>query len=179
MGTQGENSFWDKYLGSIASNVLKYSPCPVYVIPEKASFPKKFVMGYATSFSDADPFGIWQATKLLHPMGLQVHCIHFNKKNEFVNDRIDQLRQFFADNNPDMDIEFHSIPSSDMIKDLNEFISQKDINVMVMYKPRRSFFESIFHKSYTQKMAKHTEVPLLVLKETMVSLKDNMKECII
>ncbi len=165
MGTQGENSTLDKYLGSVASNVLNNAPCPVMVIPKNTEFEKKVVMVYATNFLDADPYEIWKAIKLFKPLQPQIKCVHFNEKQVFVEDKIKQLETYFAETAPELEAEIYSLPVKDKVKDLNDFIEEHNTNMLVMYKPKRSFFESIFHKSYTQKMAKHTNIPLLVFKE--------------
>ncbi len=165
MGTQGENSTLDKYLGSVASNVLKNAPCPVIVIPEKTEFAKKVIIGYATDFSDADPFEIWRAMKLFKPFEPKIKCVHFNEKQGYNEDKIKELEFYFAETAPELNVEFYSLPVKDKVKDMNDFIEQHNINMLVMYKSKRTFFESIFHKSYTQKMAKYTNIPLLVLKE--------------
>jgi nucleotide-binding universal stress UspA family protein len=162
MGTQGENSILDKYLGSVASNVLINAPCPVMVIPEKTELPKKIVMGYATDFSDADRVEIRRAVRLFGPFQPEVKCVHFSGEQEFKEDKIIELAQFFAETASELNIEFCSSP----VKNVDEFIGEKDINLLVMYKPQRTFFESLFHKSVTQDMAQHTNIPLLVLKET-------------
>lgn len=165
MGTQGENSALDKYLGSVASNVLKKAPCPVMVIPENVELSKKLVLGYATDFLDADPFEIWKAMKLFKPFQPIIKCVHFNEKQVYNEDKIKELEVYFAETAPELNVELYSLPVKDKITDMNNFIEEHNINMLVMYKPKRSFFKSIFHKSYTQKMAKHTNIPLLVFKE--------------
>lgn len=166
LGTQGENSTLDKYLGSVASNVLKDAPCSVMVIPENAKFEKKVVMGYATDFLDADPFEIWKAMKLFKPFKPKIKCVHLNEKKVSNEDKIKSLESYFSESAPELNVEFYSLPVKDKVKDMNDFIEEQNINMLVMYKPKRTFFESIFHSSYTQKMARHTNIPLLVFKET-------------
>ncbi len=165
MGTQGENSVFDKYLGSVASNVLKNAPCPVMVIPENTELAKKLVLGYATDFSDADPFEIWKAMKLFKPFQPTIKCVHFNEQQDNNEDKIEELKRYFAETSPEFNVELYSLPVQDKVKDMSNFIEEHDINTLVMYKPKRSFFETIFHNSYTQKMAKHSKIPLLVFKE--------------
>jgi nucleotide-binding universal stress UspA family protein len=165
MGTQGENSTLDKYLGSVASNVLKNAPCPVMVIPEDAELEENMQLGYATDFLDADPFEIWKAVKLFQPFQPKVKCVHFNEKQIYNEDKIKELETYFTETASELNVEFFSLPAEDKVKDMNDFVENENINMLVMYKPHRSFFESIFHKSYTQKMAKHTNVPLMVLIE--------------
>lgn len=165
MGTQGENSTLDKYLGSVASNVLKNAPSPVIVIPENVEFEKKMQLGYATDFSEADPFEIWKVVKLFQPFQPKVKCVHFNEKQVYKKDKIKELETYFKETSPKLSIEFYSLPVKDKVKDMNNFIENENINMLVMYKLKRSFFESIFHKSYTQKMAMYTNIPLMVLME--------------
>ncbi len=165
MGTQGENSVLDKYLGSVASTVLKNAPCPVMVIPENTELAKKLILGYATDFSDADPFEVWKAMKLFKPFQPTIKCVHFDEQQDDNEGKIKELERYFAETSPELNIELYSLPVKDKVKDMNDFIEEHNINMMVMYKPKRSFFETIFHKSYTQKMARHSNIPLLVFKE--------------
>ena len=165
MGTQGENSTLDKYLGSTASNVLKSAPSPVIVIPENAELEKKMQLGYATDFLDADPFEIWKAVKLFQPFQPKIKCIHFNEEQVYNENRIKELTSYFTETVPELNIEIFSLPVKDKVEDMNDFIRNQNINMLVMYKPNRSFFDSMFHKSYTQQMAKHINIPLMVLIE--------------
>lgn len=165
MGTQGENSVWDKFLGSVASNVLKNAPCPVFVIPEKARFKSDLVLGYASNFSDADPFEIWKATKILQDMQPEIKCVHLNKTNQDGDAKIKTLEEFFSENAPDLKISFYSIAANDLVEDLNNFVDEEGINLLVMYQHKKTFFQSLFRKDLIKQVALHVEVPLLVLNE--------------
>lgn len=165
MGMQGKNSRWDRMFGSTTVSVLKYSPCPVFVIPERAKFREEMVVGYATDFLDADPFEIWKASKLLQNVQSKMIAIHLNDQAKYSIGKIEEMENFFAENAPSIDIKFYSILSKDMGNDLNSFVDLHNINLMVMYKPKRNFFERIFYKSFTKEMTLSTEVPLLIFKE--------------
>ena len=165
MGTQGENSVWDKFLGSTTAVVLKHATCPVLVIPEKAEFKEEMVIGYATDFSAADPFEIWKASKLFQSVQSKIIVVHLNDKQEYLEEEIAEMKAFFVENAPAIDISFHCIFTENMVDDLNVFIDENNISTMVMFKPKRNFFERLFHKSFTKTMAMKTEVPLLILNE--------------
>lgn len=165
MGTQGENSTLDKYLGSVASNVLKNATCSVMVIPEDSVLEQNLMIGYTTNFLDADPFEIWRTTTLFKGFNPQVKCVHFSKNAEDNDEQTRELVAYFADTAPDLSIDFYNLESTDKVKDLKTFIDREQINLLVMYKAKRAFFESIFHSSFTEKMARHTKIPLLVHKE--------------
>ena len=165
MGTQGENSVLDRYLGSVASNVLKNAPCPTMVIPENTELAEQLILGYATEFSDADPYEIWKAMKLFQPFRATIKCVHFTDHPANDEDKIKEWQRYFAETSPELNVELYSLPTKDKVRDMDDFIAEHNINTMVMYKPQRSFFDSIFHRSYTQKMARHAKIPLLVFKE--------------
>ncbi len=165
MGTQGQNSVWDRFLGSTAIGVLKYAPCPVFVIPEKAKYKEEMLLGYATDFSSADAFEIWKASKLLQPLKANIVAVHLSEREEYAEDKIAELDEFFTENAPNIDIRFYSFFSENIVEGMNKFIKKHDINLMVLYKPKRSFFDKLFHKSFTKEMVRHTEVPLLILNE--------------
>lgn len=165
MGTQGENNIWDRFLGSTTADVLKYASCPVLVVPEKAKFQEEMVIGYATDFLAADPFEIWKAGKLLQAVQTKKIIVHLNDKREYLEEKIAELESFFAEHTTISDVSIYSIFTENMVDDLNDFIREHKISTMVMYKPKRSFFERLFHKSFTKEMAMKSEIPLLVLNE--------------
>jgi nucleotide-binding universal stress UspA family protein len=164
MGTQGENSTFDKYLGSVASNVLKNAPCPVLIIPENTVFEENLIVGYATDLSGSDTSIIRKVVALFKSFQLEMKCIHFNEKEVDNTSEMEELKSYFSESIPEIKVGFYNLPVQDKVKDMNDFIEKKEINMLVMYKPKRSFFESIFHNSFTRKMSMNTSVPLLVLK---------------
>lgn len=165
MGTQGERSTIDRYLGTMASSIVKNALCPVLVIPENAKFRKEMELGYATDFSEVPPFEIGKAVKLFKPIQSTLKCVHFNEKQTDVLDKVSAFKSYFAEIAPELNLEFYNLPVSNTVQYMNSFIEDQHIDMLVMYKPKRTFFESIFHKSYTQNMAKHVNIPLLVLKQ--------------
>lgn len=166
MGTQGENSMADRLLGSTASTVVKNAPCPLIIIPEGASLQSHTIMGYASNLVNSDPFEIWRATKLIEPIQLiSIHCIHFSeKKQKYKNEKLDEFKAFFVENAPNLCINFYSFKTDDKVQDLNDFIVEQNINLMVMYRQSRNLWQALFSKSFTQEMSKHINIPLLILK---------------
>jgi hypothetical protein len=166
MGTQGENKISQRFFGSTTSAVVENAPCPLIIIPSAASFYSSFIMGYASNLSNSDPFEIWRATKLIEPIHpLAIHCIHFSVTQKNVNKRLEEFKAFFTEKTPDSTINFYNVVSEDRVEDLNSFIVAHKINLMVMYRPSRSFWSSLFGKSFTKKMSLQTKIPLLILNE--------------
>lgn len=164
MGTQGETSTLEKYLGTMSSNIVKNAPCSVMVIPKGAEFNKRIELGYATDFSEVAHAEIQKVVELFAPFQPSIKCVHFNEKQVDNTDKIKEFKSYFAINIPELSLEFHNLPVRNTVEFMDFFIENQDINMLVMYKPKRNFFNSIFHKSFTQKMARHVTIPLLVLK---------------
>lgn len=165
MGTKGARNGLDKFLGSVASGVVKKASCAVIVVPENAAFHLEKI-AYASDLNEADPFEIWKMVKLLDLENPKIQCLHFNRGTErLVSEPMEDLENFFAERSPHFTIEFHNLPGKDVIKNLNNFIEENNIQLVTMYQPSRSFFDNLFHRSSTSAMALETNVPLLVLKE--------------
>lgn len=165
MGTQGVNSTADRYLGSTTVNVLEAAPCSVLVIPENATFQDTITLGYASDFMDADTFGIWKAVKFLQPFQPKIKYVHFNEKEASSANKMEELKAYYLETAPELDIQFFSLPTKDKVGDMNNFIRKSKVNMLAMYKPKRSFFDSLFHNSFTRKMTSYIKIPMLILKE--------------
>lgn len=164
MGTQGEHNAWDKLLGSIAAGVVTKAPCPIVVVPEHTALvlPKK--VAYATDLLEADPYEIWRAMKLLAPLNTSLEVVHFGEaKPHGRHISLSDLKDFFRENLPDLQVGFHQFKKSSLPEDLSRFTSRYQIDLLVMYRVQRSFWEKLFHRSRTKELAKVTEVPLLVV----------------
>jgi len=165
MGTQGEHSSYEKTFGSVAYNTLQKTDCPVMVIPEKWDQRKIETIAYATDFTEADPFYIWMIGKLLSPFNAIMRIVHMEKESEsrkMLN--MKDLEAFFKDHPPGIQVTFHQIATQKPDRELKDFESTWDVDLMVMSKPHRNFFERLFHKSLTKSMAYKTLTPLLILK---------------
>ncbi len=170
MGSKGENrSKIDQLLGSIAAGVVKNAHCPVVVVPEKTPFTGINRIAYATNLLEADPFELWKSIKILSPFNPIIHCVYIDldKKGDIKAwKRIEEMEAFFSENHPGIQLEFHQFSATNLVDGLNDFIARFQIDLLVMYQPSRKFWDRLFHRSATKKMAVQTHVPLLVQKET-------------
>lgn len=165
MGTQGKHSNFEKTFGSVAYGTMQKAPCPIMVIPEKATGHKIQTVAYATDFTEADPFYIWQVGKLLSPFNAIMRIVHIEKSpNEKRPLCMKDLENFFQDHPPGLQVTFHQIATKNIANELKEFEDTWNVDLMVMAKPHRGFFERLFHKSMTKRLALNTTTPLLVLK---------------
>ena len=164
MGTKGAHNNFEKMIGSVSSEVVKKSHCPVLIVPEGAAMQLKNI-AYASNLNEADPFEIWKTIRLLELESPTIRCIHLNTGGEDVGtDTMEDMENFFIERSPKLKVHFQNLPVQHIIDGLNDIMDLYGIDLLVMYQPNRSFFENLFHHSSTKEMALKTRVPLLVLK---------------
>lgn len=165
MGTQGEHNTLEKTFGSVTSAVMQKANCPLIVVPEKTTVRKIETIAYATNFTEADPFFIWQIGKLLNPFNAIMRVVHVEKSpNEKRPLKMNDLKAFFRENPPALQVNYHSIAAKSIETELKEFEETWEVDLMVMARPNRGFFERLFHRSMTKHMTFNTTVPLMILK---------------
>ncbi|HFA49065.1 MAG TPA: universal stress protein [Bacteroidetes bacterium] len=165
MGTQGEHSTLERIVGSVTSAVIRKAHCPVLVVPEKAQFEHLTTVAYATDLSETDPFHIWETGKILSPFSPILRVVHIEKEaNEKKPINMKDLETFFANRAPALQINFHNIRAGNVMEELENFVNIWEVDLMVMHRPKRGFFEKLFHTSFTKKEVFHTHVPLLIIK---------------
>ena len=165
MGTQGEHTTMERVFGSVTTTTLNKSHCSVLVIPESITQHKINTVAYAADLRETDPYHIWETGKFLDQFFPILRVVHIVKdpleKRPF---NMEDLEKFFEGRDLALQITFHTFGSDNIIAELDDFAKAWEVDLMVMHKPRRPFFEKLFHKSITSKEAFKTHVPLLVIK---------------
>ena len=166
MGTQGEHSRMDRFFGTVSAGVVEQSHCPVLVVPDNVEYKGIQRACIAINLQKSDPWHIHQAAKLLGPQLNHLDCVHINTSDKYEATEIamEELRKYYQNNTQEFEMEFHLINGSDLSTELNEFISEKNADALVMTGPHQSNFKRLFFRSNTKQMTYQTMVPLLVLK---------------
>jgi nucleotide-binding universal stress UspA family protein len=60
-------------------------------------------------------------------------------------------------------LQFVNLEKGDIITSINTYIDDHHADLLVMAKHNRNFFDRLFHRSLSKKMAFHTHIPLLIL----------------
>ena len=56
-----------------------------------------------------------------------------------------------------------TVISSSILKGLNQYANENEIDIIAMVNVERNFLDSLFGKSLTKKMALSTRVPLMII----------------
>jgi nucleotide-binding universal stress UspA family protein len=165
IGTRGEHSPLEKAFGSTTTAVLKKSSVPVVVVPEEIKSFRIQRFGFASGLDESDPYRIWEATQFLAPLKPALHIVHV-RTNGDKSKQIDlvSIEAFFKERNTETQLIYSELVNEDIEEGLEQFAVEHNLDLLIMYSPKRNLFERIGHRSVTRKMALYTHVPLLVMK---------------
>lgn len=161
MGTKGQHNPLEKILGSVTTQTVMNASCPVFAIPQGASFNGIDHIAYATDFRPTDEHAVERLMELAGELGANVHFVHIDTKAKIgvMEDAIE------LENYPFNFTEFTIINKASVTEGLDQYVREKHIDLLALFIPRRRLWERLFHTSFTKKMTFHTKLPLLVFRE--------------
>lgn len=164
MGTKGASGLMGAVLGSNAADVIANATCPVIAVPEHAevTVPKRIL--FATDNKGlSDPKIAAPMMDIARESGASIQLLHVLDEGHTIDVqeaiaglRLDHLLDgiphdylFLCNNDKALAIEHHA--------------NDNGIDMLVTVPRRNNFFDAIFHRSVTRKLALHTKVPMLVM----------------
>lgn len=161
MGTKGERSALEKFLGSVTTDVMMKASCPVLAIPSEATFHPISHIAYATAFEPSDEHAVERLMDMAGRLAAQVHFVNVNTQTEerYIQD-VEMVKDF-----PFNFTDFSVVHNPSVQDGLNEYLEKRNIDWLALFIPQRRLWERLFHSSFTKKMAFHSRVPLLVFHE--------------
>ena len=166
IGRESHHLAIENILGTTTTAVIEKAPCPVLIIQENAPYKPIQTAVYATDLYDADPYEIWKSTQWLTPLSPILHVVHVNEGQDLeASKKLKKLESFFAGQAPTLKIEFHILSGHQISESILEYIELHEADLLIMFRPNRSWMNSLMHKSVTKKMAKLCSIPLYITKE--------------
>lgn len=164
MGTKGASGVKEFFIGSNATKVIRKAICPVIAVPEDAleERPGKILIPVDSERLSEESVKRIKEFALTFNAEVEVLNVASEKSDELV-DR-NKLESFFDQqlNGPELSYTYQV--SNDVVGNIMDALSD-ECDMIVMFPHRNNFFDSIFHKSVTNKIASRTNVPLMAIHE--------------
>ena len=160
MGTKGETAGrW--LMGSVAKSTIQDVNVPVIVIPEEAEYKSISKIVYATSLHEDETGLIKQITNLAEAYEASVTILHVdNTVSTRAQNKLTMLEIMKENGYPKMDHkELIQFNVEDAIIDYTEEY-HTDLLAMTTY--TTGLLKKLFHKSVTNQLLLHTQIPMLV-----------------
>ena len=164
MGTQGSSGLHEVLIGSITAAVMEDAECPVLAIPEKTQFKGLNKIVFATNYADNDIENVDQVIHLARKVDAEVILLHVSSREldtAYEYAAIETFKESVKKESHYEKVSFKLLESSDVIEGLNFYLDEIRADMIVMSMHHRTFFQKIFNRSKTKRMAFHTHIPLL------------------
>lgn len=164
MGTKGASGLKETFLGSTTASVIANASVPVLGIPVEAEYRKIHNIAFTTQYKEKDNDAIMQAIEIAQKFDARIQCLYIKNPDDptDIDERIAVWKQHYKG----MNIDFFNIAGDHIEQTILDFIENQHADLLVMRTHKRSFFENLFHRSLTKKMAYHSKVPLLIFPDS-------------
>ena len=163
MGTRGASGLTKAVLGSNTTSVIEVSHVPVLAVPEHAEFKGFRNVVYASDLHRHE-----KELKILIPyiekFGSTIHLIHIvpNGKNvEAIEAKIESVLQKFTYKN----LVTLVLVDNNIDAAIDQYVEVSKADILAMFTHELSFYEKLFDRSMTRKMAFHSKIPLLAFRQ--------------
>jgi nucleotide-binding universal stress UspA family protein len=166
MGTQGASGLEEVFLGSITAFVIDRVKVPVLAIPQLARFSGLKKVVYATDFHENDPAALKTLQTFTEGFEAEITCIHINTEFAAVGadkEKLEQIRQLIPSKNT-TPVSYEVVHGKRVEQTLHTYLEEQQVDLVAVLPKERGFFENLFHKSITRKMAFHSKIPIFVPK---------------
>jgi len=165
MGMTGKSGLELVFMGSNTLKLVDKNICPVLIIPPEAKFEKIRNVVVASDFENVrltTPTGpIKTILEMFKPI---LHVVNVNSEHyvalteKYQKERAIML-EMFSDYNP----EFYFIGMTDFFEAIEQFIIDKNIDILITIPRRHAVLSGILKGHHTKKLAYHTHIPLLAV----------------
>ena len=160
MGTSGATGWKEAFLGTNTGEAIVNLSIPVLSVPLDAKYTKIETIGFTTRYREKDKEALKQVIKIAKSANAKVKCLYVQTET---TDNKEATFDDWKDEFKNEPVSFYILPSNDVNETITEFIAHQDIDVLAMLTYKRSFFESLFNSSFTEKMSYNSDVPILAL----------------
>jgi len=166
MGLSGAGALTKFILGSSSKEMIEKASFPVLFIPFSAHYKEIRKIVFTTDLNEGDLEYIQFLTTLVNYLSPEILIAHITNKEVDQKDKMQRKIDAFL-NNVVSEIKYPHIKyeyvwNIDVGSGLEYITEQDDINLVAIVHHRHHLLGKIFKGSYTQKLSRHTELPLLV-----------------
>ncbi len=167
MGTRGKSRRNDDLIGSVAAEVIDRAKVPVFIVPEETNITdlaKVQNVGVATSFDQRDFVLFDRMMHLMKPNAPTYRLFNISRSaKEWSDLELRAITEYHKVHYPDSKIEFSKLDDGDFSEALDRFITQKEIDLVVVNTYKRNLFARFFNPGMARRMLFHAGTPLLVM----------------
>jgi nucleotide-binding universal stress UspA family protein len=161
MGATGAGKMEAFFFGTISGKVMEEAHCPVIVVPDEAEFDGIIDhIGVATNFTKDDALFIEALRKFRDSMRSHLHVIHIDTTSS--GDGKEKMKAFYEPWLSDKKMTAHCVSSKDINEGLENFVQEKQIDMLAILSHRRTWFDELFQQNRAKTLSYQQTIPLMV-----------------
>ena len=162
MGTRGASGLKKYVLGSNTASVIEVSHVPVLAVPELAVFKGFTNVVYATDLLHAQ-----SELKMLIPylqmFGSTIHLLHITPSLKEVS-MLEKKIEAVVANEGIKNVVVKVIVNKEVDEAIEYYVKESKADLLAMFTHDTTFYERLFDRSMTRKMAFQSKIPLLAFR---------------
>lgn len=168
MGTKGISASKARIFGTNTINVMEQiKQCPVLAVPETYIFepPKKIVFptDYKSHFKRKR---IQSLLELVEIFESKIDVVHIDRDNDGqLNKKERENQKLLMEILEGTDYEMHFLPSEEVSRALQQFVSDNECDMLAFLNRRHPFFASLLANPLVKKLGHDPDVPILELND--------------
>ncbi|HYG02965.1 MAG TPA: universal stress protein [Chryseosolibacter sp.] len=163
MGTRGATGLKKALLGSNTVSVLEASHVPVLAVPEEAEFETFRNIIYATDLQDLEK-ELATLIPYVERFGSTIHVLHIVEDGMLVPEAEERINTIIKKLKYDNIVTLVTM-DFDVNAAIDQYISVSKADLVTMFTQKTSFYDKVFDKSLTRRMAFHGTIPLLAFQQ--------------
>lgn len=167
MGINGKSSLKQALVGSHALKIATRDVCPVLIVPPQAKFNGVKNVALASDFNDVKnitPVPYLKA--VLDFLKPKLHIVNVNSEiHVALNNELIEAREWLKEQFKEYDPEFYFITTFDFHETIEQFVQDRNIDIIINVPRNHTFYENVFKTSITKKLAFHSTIPVLAAHE--------------
>lgn len=165
MGIHEMGAMQEWLIGSATTDMIDRASCPVLVVPDNALFVKPDLIAFASDYKTLPKdAGLNILKELAHAFDAKVDILNVIKPEE--TPTIDKAAAGIRLEHHLEDVAHtHHFPVNENIEEgIQDYVEQFAPGMLVMVHKKHGFLDRLFGESHTQKVAFHTQIPLLAMR---------------
>lgn len=166
IGTEGMNEMRKNIIGSKASQIVQESKIDVLVVPRKVFFkiPRKLV--YASDYLEEDKLAIQKIVEFAGFFNSEIDLVHVSSTHKVIDKTlhrvmIEEITPFIRYDKVNFILKSFR---DDLALGLEKYLQTSKGDMLITLSKKKSFFDLIFSKNLSKKMAYFISKPLWVIK---------------
>lgn len=163
MGTQGATNTKEILFGTNTTQVINKSVCPVIAVPSKFKYERPKAILFPTDYEiDYLKEQLQQLLDITVNHGSNIHVIHVTTGYDLSDNQVVN-KQKLNDLLVHTDHTFHDLPDQSVIDAINQFQAKKGMDLLVMVRNKRTFFERLFVEPVIKNIGLDINIPFMVI----------------